>query len=256
MLTFFIMCIYTTPVYVLQGLTTVVPLESLLLAPNKTRNKTNKLGNEEGAMEKVWTRFMYDTAPVLLLLLFAVTMPSLVTVSDLLAGFWTRSSENRSRMIKTFTFLIIMVIILPSIGLVTLTKVLAERSHKDLIKTVFRWQCILAPQNGEFFVNYMCTATFVGTLSELIRLPEILLFSIYTCCLQSPGEQRSLKLSMLYDFPLGSQYAYTMLYYVTFAVFSFIFPVITPFGNSKLHKSSSLRIIVVNFNPEPNVISQ
>lgn len=38
---------------------------------------------------------MYDTAPVLLLLLFAVTMPSLVTVSDLLAGFWTRSSMQK-----------------------------------------------------------------------------------------------------------------------------------------------------------------
>lgn len=57
-------------------------------------------------------------------------------------------------------------------------------------------------------MNYMCTATCIGTLSELLRIPELILFCIYTCCLQSPGELRSLKMEMQYEFQLGVQYAY------------------------------------------------
>lgn len=46
------------------------------------------------------TGLMIDTVPTLLLWIVAVTLPSLVSVSDKIIGFWTKTGENRSRMIK------------------------------------------------------------------------------------------------------------------------------------------------------------
>lgn len=53
----------------------------------------------------------------MLLWIGAVTLPSLVSVSDRIVGFWTKTAENRSKMIKIFSFLVFMVIILPSLGM-------------------------------------------------------------------------------------------------------------------------------------------
>jgi hypothetical protein len=46
---------------------------------------------------------MIDTVPTLLLWIVAVTLPSLVSISDKIIGFWTKTGENRSRMIKATT---------------------------------------------------------------------------------------------------------------------------------------------------------
>ncbi|XP_062938767.1 CSC1-like protein 1 isoform X2 [Cynocephalus volans] len=58
--------------------------------------------------------------PTLLLWSFSALLPSVVYYSTLLESHWTKSGENRSMVTKVYTFLIFMVLILPSLGLTSL----------------------------------------------------------------------------------------------------------------------------------------
>ena len=60
---------------------------------------------------------MSEFLPTLLLWTIAALMPVLVAFTDRFLFHWTRSSENYSVMVKTFIFLLFMVLILPSLGL-------------------------------------------------------------------------------------------------------------------------------------------
>lgn len=47
----------------------------------------------------------------------AALLPYIIYKSDTAIGHWTQSSENFFIMIKTYAFLVLMVLLLPSLGL-------------------------------------------------------------------------------------------------------------------------------------------
>ncbi len=93
-----------------------------------------------------------------------------------------------------------------------------------------RWPCIFSKDNGALYVNYLCTSTFLGTVSELMRLPELFVYCVKLCFARSEAEVAAIRKSVLWDFQIGSQYAWMMLNFAIFTVFSLIFPLVTPFG--------------------------
>lgn len=58
--------------------------------------------------------------PALLLRIFAAAMPSLVSVTSLLEKQWKKSALDKSMMFKLFIFLLMMILILPSLGLTSI----------------------------------------------------------------------------------------------------------------------------------------
>lgn len=92
------------------------------------------------------------------------------------------------------------------------------------------WSCIFSRENGALLVNYVITSTFLGTASELMRLPELFVYTVKLCFARSSAEIAAIRKSVLWDYQLGSQYAWMMLNFCIFAVFSLIFPIISPFG--------------------------
>jgi len=213
---------YTTPVFFLNNLNLSPIFDSL-------NNLTGdwKVREERDYPTSVIISLVVDTLPTVLLWLCAVTLPSLVSVSDRIVQFWTKTAENRSKMIKIYSYLIFMVIIFPSFGLTSFT-VLLEKANPTILTANFH--CIFKRENGALFVNYLCTSTFLGTASELLRIPELLVYVIKICLSRSPAENSAIRQSVLWEFQLGSQYAWMMLNFTIFTVFSLIFPVITPFG--------------------------
>lgn len=55
--------------------------------------------------------------PTLILWGVAALLPTLVYNTDQWIGHWTRSAEHHAVMRKTFIFLLLMVLVLPSLGL-------------------------------------------------------------------------------------------------------------------------------------------
>ncbi|XP_014598524.1 PREDICTED: CSC1-like protein 2 [Polistes canadensis] len=166
--------------------------------------------------------------PTLLLVSVAALMPVLVEKSESLVRHWTRSSLNRTVMKKTLLLLLLMVLILPSLGLTS-----AEAFFVWTMKAkneTGRWDCVFLPDQGALFVNYVITAALLGSALELVRFPELALYTFRLCVARSKAERVYVRKAVLWEFPLGAHYAWLLLVFTMTTVYSLACPLITPFG--------------------------
>lgn len=63
-----------------------------------------------------------------------------------------------------------------------------------------------------------------------MRLPELFLYVVKLVFAKSKGEIGSIRKSVMFDFPTGIFYAWTMLHFAIFTCFCVIYPIVTPFG--------------------------
>ncbi|PSN32304.1 CSC1-like protein 2 [Blattella germanica] len=185
---------------------------------------TMKVENELEKMSPVLSEFL----PTLLLWTVAALLPVLVSYSDQWLSHWTRSEQNHSIMQKTFFFLLFMVLILPSLGLTSAQAFVDWTIHAR--NQTYRWECLFLPDKGAFFVNYVTTSAFIGTALELIRFPELFVYTVRLCLARSKAETASVRKAILWEFPFGVQYAWMLLIFAMTTMYSLSCPLITPFG--------------------------
>ena len=54
-------------------------------------------------------------------------------------------------------------------------------------------RCVFLPDNGAFFVNYVITASLIGTAMELLRIPALAVYTARLCLAKSKAERIHLK---------------------------------------------------------------
>lgn len=174
--------------------------------------------------------FISQFLPTLLLWTFAALLPMLVIYSSYYVELhWTRTKLNHTIMRKTFAFLILMVLILPSFGLASAQAFLEYTiSGKQDIRV--RWGCIFLPENGAFFVNYVITSAFLGTSLELIRFPELFMYALRMLWTRSAAEKVTAQGKLVYEFQYGVQYAWVLTTLSIVLAYSITCPLVTPFG--------------------------
>ncbi|XP_034777211.1 CSC1-like protein 2 isoform X1 [Acipenser ruthenus] len=169
--------------------------------------------------------------PTLLLWSFSALLPTIVYYSAFFEAHWTRSGENRTTMHKCYTFLIFMVLLLPSLGLSSLDLFFRWLFDKKfLADAAVRFECVFLPDNGAFFVNYVIASAFIGCAMELLRIPGLLLYMIRLCLARSAAERRIVKRRQAYEFQFGSAYAWMMCVFTVVMTYSITCPIIVPFG--------------------------
>lgn len=174
------------------------------------------------------TSIIYDFLPTLLLWTMAAVMPAIVAFSDKFLSHWTKSQQNYSIMTKTVSYLLLMTLILPSLGLASAEAFLMwTLQHQN---NTMRWDCVFLPDKGAFFVNYVITSGFIGTSLELIRFPELFLYVWYLLQSKSRAEKSYVKKAILYEFPFGVHYAWSIAIFSITTVYSLACPLIAPFG--------------------------
>uniref|UniRef100_A0A665T1Q6 Transmembrane protein 63B n=1 Tax=Echeneis naucrates TaxID=173247 RepID=A0A665T1Q6_ECHNA len=169
--------------------------------------------------------------PTLLLWAFSALLPTIVYYSAFFEAHWTRSGENRTTMHKCYTFLIFMVLLLPSLGLSSLDvffRWLFDR--KFLADAKVRFECVFLPDNGAFFVNYVITSAFIGNAMDLLRIPGLLMYMIRLCLARSAADRRNVKRHQAYEFQFGAAYAWMMNVFTVVMAYSITCPIIVPFG--------------------------
>ena len=171
-----------------------------------------------------------DFLPTLMLWSFTAFLPTLVAWSDRFLGHWTRSAENHAIMLKTFWFLLFMVIFLPTFGFTTADAIFKFVLQEQNSDESYRWECVFLPDSGAFFVNYIITTAFVGEGLELIRFPELFLYFCQVCWSRSEADVPAIRYSIKYEFRFGEQYARLMLIFCMTMMYSLSCPLITPFG--------------------------
>uniref|UniRef100_A0A8C9U5B8 Transmembrane protein 63B n=1 Tax=Scleropages formosus TaxID=113540 RepID=A0A8C9U5B8_SCLFO len=163
--------------------------------------------------------------PTLLLWAFSALLPTIVYYSAFFEAHWTRSGENRTTMHKCYTFLIFMVLLLPSLGL--------SRYHSSLLlynSGIGICLCVFLPDNGAFFVNYVIASAFIGNAMDLLRIPGLLMYMIRLCLARSAAERRNVKRHQAYEFQFGAAYAWMMCVFTVVMTYSITCPIIVPFG--------------------------
>ncbi|KAI4888533.1 hypothetical protein NFI96_026807 [Prochilodus magdalenae] len=169
--------------------------------------------------------------PTLLLWSFSALLPTIVYYSAFFEAHWTRSGENRTTMHKCYTFLIFMVLLLPSLGLSSLDyffRWLFDKTFLD--KASVRFECVFLPDNGAFFVNYVIASAFIGNAMDLLRIPGLLMYMIRLCLARSAAERRNVKKHQAYEFQFGAAYAWLMNVFTVVMTYSITCPIIVPFG--------------------------
>ncbi|KAJ8248609.1 hypothetical protein GJAV_G00243830 [Gymnothorax javanicus] len=169
--------------------------------------------------------------PTLLLWSFSALLPTIVYYSAFFEAHWTRSGENRTTMHKCYTFLIFMVLLLPSLGLSSLDvffRWVFDRSF--LFDAKVRFECVFLPDNGAFFVNYVIASAFIGNAMDLLRIPGLLMYMIRLCLARSVAERRNVKRHQAYEFQFGAAYAWMMCVFTVVMTYSITCPIIVPFG--------------------------
>lgn len=206
-LLFFVLFFLTTPAI-------VVNLFNTLVAKPETLSKISTV--------------IFEFLPTLLMWTMAAVMPAIVSFSDKFLSHWTKSQQNYSIMTKTVSFLLLMTLILPSLGLASAEAFVTWTLHHE--NDTMRWDCVFLPDKGAFFVNYVITSGFIGTAMELIRFPELFLYVWYLLQSKSKAEKSYVKKAILYEFPFGVHYAWSIAIFSITMVYSFACPLIAPFG--------------------------
>ncbi|VDN16089.1 unnamed protein product [Dibothriocephalus latus] len=86
------------------------------------------------------------------------------------------------------------------------------------------------PNNGSFFVNYVITATFIGSACDLARMSELTMYAIRLLFLRSKSEKIAAQKAVLVEFDFGINYAWLVCAFAVITSYSILCPLITPFG--------------------------
>ncbi len=174
---------------------------------------------------KILPDYLKDFLPSLILRILAALLPVLVALTALLELHWTRSSRNRSMMVKTYLLLLFMTLILPTLGLTSINAIFQWLSNEN---QNIKWRCV--SDNGAYFIKYVTTFGLIGTAIDLLRIPDLLLYLLKMSWARSIIERHNVRQQVALEFNYGVEYAWILTMFTVTLSFSVVCPVITPFG--------------------------
>lgn len=219
----------TTPAYVVQ----------ILMKYSRINNATDP--SDATSSSPLVTEFL----PTLLLWSLTASMPIVVAYSESFLSHWTRSRENYAIMTKSFGYLLFMILILPSLGLLSASAFLEWSISLTNNTGTVKFECIFLPDRGAFFVNYIITMAFIGTALELIRFPDLIMYIYKILTARSAAETPHIRKSIIIEFVFGIHYSWTIMVFTMATVYSLACPLITPFA--------LIYLLLKNFNDKHNL---
>ncbi|KAG8448974.1 hypothetical protein GDO86_015878 [Hymenochirus boettgeri] len=153
-------------------------------------------------VEKLRNPVITQFLPTFLLWIFSVCLPFLVYYSAFLECHWT-SLDLFFRWLFDIHF---------------------------LDEANIKFQCVFLPNNGAFFVNYVITASLIGTAMELLRIPGLTVYAARLCLARTEPDRLHVKRNQAYEFQFGLEYAWTTCVFSVVMTYSITCPIIVPFG--------------------------
>lgn len=187
-----------------------------------------------------WTEFL---SPLFLMSL-ATVLPSMVIYASQLVPNKTISALNHTVMSKTFAYLLMMIIILPSAGFSSLNAMLESIIATDAPDgKKFRWNCLFPVNNGAFFVIYTLQSAILANTVEMLRIPELSMYLYNTLLLRSSAEYEKARKGVAFEFLFGVSYARFLLIFTMTVTYSHACPLIAPCGKSRVGWGIGIEIL-------------
>lgn len=166
----------------------------------------------------------------LLVLLCTIALPALVSISSTFLGFYTISEERANIMVKTFLYLMFMVVFMPTFGFDTGIKAIEFFFSSTEGEQSKRWHCFFLADTVSYYIRYVISAAIGGLSFELIQLPRMLKYLEHLCCARSKADLSAIREAVHDEFAFGESYAAVILLFTMTIMFSVICPLIAPFG--------------------------
>lgn len=162
----------------------------------------------------------------LILVIAASALPAIVTLACQSIAYVNISAKNHAIMWKVYLFLLLMVIIWPSLGISSVRVFIANM----ITQGKFPWDCLFPVETGSFFVNYTIQAGFLGNIMELLRIPELLVYLWSRAIARSRAEKDTASRYVVWDFAIGMRYPRFLLIFAMVVIYSMSCPIITVAG--------------------------
>lgn len=187
--------------------------------------------HESGAIRAVKSdkKWLVDFLLTLLLWILSASMPNIVYCIDKTwMNYWTRTTENYVVMVKTFVFLVFMVLLLPSLGFTSAENLYLWISTETDLS--LQWSCVFLPGHCAFFVKYVITAALTGSALELLRFSELFMYCLKMLLARSAAEKSAIRKMAVHEFHYSLNYAWMMCIFAVIISYSFLSPMVVPCG--------------------------
>lgn len=178
----------------------------------KILNRSSTSGNEA---------LLYSYLSVLLQIIATNLLPFLIGIIAKQIPYEDTASKNHSMMWKIYLFLVLMVIIMPSIGM---------NSAQTLLSSEIKLHCLFPADNGAYFINYVVSSTFLSTFLELIKPVDILSYCFIYLTGRSQADFESGRQCISREFSVSMQHTGVLLIFSAVMTYSISCPLIAPAG--------------------------
>ncbi|RWS28245.1 CSC1-like protein 2 isoform X5 [Leptotrombidium deliense] len=138
----------------------------------------------------------------------------------------TISAKNHSVMVRTFIFLVLMTVILPSLRLTSLITLLRKLVVERKIPITS-----ITTGSGALFTNYVIQSALLSNALELLRVADVFQYFFFFIFFSlTIAEVKFTSEKVLSEIQFGVHYSRMMLVVFIVATYSITTPIITPFG--------------------------
>ena len=171
----------------------------------------------------------------LLQILLASVIPLIVSYAAYLEFHWSKTDTMKATILKTYSFLLIMLLIFPSFSF-TSFNILFEgiiKNHANDNQSIDGFRDIttvaFSPDVGIFFMNYLNISTFF-VLIQIYRIPALFLYLYRKLSARNEIETQRTHDGYIYIFKFGIEYAWVLVKISIAIVYGTLFPLITVSG--------------------------
>ena len=175
-------------------------------------------------------------AAPLIQILMASIIPLVVSYAAFLEFHWSKSDTMKAAILKTYSFLLIMLLIFPSFALVSFNVVFqliinqANTNPNDTISQFGNLTIIaFSPDTGIFFLNYLNISAFF-VIIQIFQIPSLLIYLYRKLSARNEVESKRSHDSYTYYFKFGIEYAWVLVKITIAIVYGTIYPLITVSG--------------------------
>lgn len=180
-----------------------------VLQPDKAQEKTG------------FQSIMINYVSILIQIATTAALPSLVTLISKQIPYEDTASKSYAMMWKVYLFLVLMVIVLPSVGM---------SSAQAFLTSSIKTKCLFPTDNGAYFINYVVTAVFLSTVLELLKPIDILSYYFILWTGRSKADYEGGRQYIEREFSVSMQHTGVLLVFSVVLTYTISCPLIAPAG--------------------------
>ncbi|KAF7260042.1 hypothetical protein EG68_02340 [Paragonimus skrjabini miyazakii] len=172
---------------------------------------------------------VYQWIPAMVLVAVSALVKQLVIASEAWTNHVTYGGREKAGQRTLFAFLVLTVLIFPSLGLGGLPALLMKYYKSAMLHTL-RLECIFSPDSSVLFINYVTTCSLLGSGLLLLQFGRWFSFLCRCGTVHSNAEAELLAQENAGPFPFRERYASMALIQTIVVAFAPLAPIILPFG--------------------------